>query len=220
MQTAPTQYPAKTRRAGFTLIELMIASTVSIILIGSVLVLLIQSVKEQRLCLACATVEEKAALLQANICSCLRSNSAGMGITPDGSTAVSDANGNFLGYHAINFYNVDLAGSSHMQRIAFDPASGIVTYIPSAGPSGTVITWWTNTHTAVLSQLLFNVEQNPDLSLNSSVVSVRFEINDNLYSSSYSHAYTTNSPLSTTTSLSTGPASIYRSFSVKLRSNN
>ena len=159
----------------------MIASAVSLLLLGSVLVLLIQSVKEQRLCLACATVEQKAALLQANICSCLRSNSAGMGVSPDYSTVVNDAHGNLLGYNAIYFFLVNLDGSSYAQRIGFDPSTGNVNYIPNSASMGASVLWWTNTPTAVLQQLVFNLEQNPDLSPNSSLVSVRLVMNDNQY---------------------------------------
>jgi len=217
MRIAPRTTSAQRPRAGFTLPELLIASTVSIILIGSVILLLIQVVREQRTCLACATVEQKAALLQAAICGCLRSNSSGMGVKFADPSLVSDAAGNPLGYQTIQFFLGNPDGSYSTEQISF--TNGAVTYIPDMRSLSSAVQWMTNAPHCVLRQLLFQPECGEGYSMDASLVNIRLEMDDGGYSSSFSARHTTNATDSIATSFSSGPAGIYRSFSVQLRSN-
>jgi Tfp pilus assembly protein PilV len=209
MRIVSTHRPASTTGAGFTLVEVLIAGFITCILMGGVMALLIQSLKEQRLSLACATVESKSAVLQAAICSCLRSNNS---MKTDGWSEVDDVNGNTLGFQGVTLFATSAGNAS--AEIYFDPTHGAVIYTNIA--SGGSSLWWTNSATATLSQLLFVPESKPNTAPNYTLVNVRMEINDNRFSSNFSIQNTTNSLNSTSVSFSNGAASLYRSFAIQM----
>jgi prepilin-type N-terminal cleavage/methylation domain-containing protein len=192
------------RRQAFTLIELMMASGIGLVFAGAVVALLYQAGVEQRSGLADATVEDKAYTLQENISSCLRIMSSNQGISPDYNTAATDSHGNLLGYQTIYVFLANANGSYTTEKIHFDPTTGAVVYTPNGSAPGTTILWMTNSPTVALRQLYFNTSFNPDGSLDSSLVNVRLQMDDN----GASRQNVTNNP-----------ASIYRSFSVQMRSD-
>lgn len=194
---------AKKARRAFTLPELMIAMVASLAITGTVFMLLVDTVYEQRNGLADTNVEEKAYLLRANITKVLRSMSANQGISGDGLTAVLDSNGNRLGFTSIEFWS-PTNGDYVMGTISYDTNSGAVVYTPNAANPSVQTVWMTNSTTKVLTQLLFNTSQNLDSSENNSLVNVTFAMNDNGFSQQGSV---------------NNPTYIYRSFSVQLRND-
>ena len=205
MLTHPIKRSGNARRSGFTLPELMIASVVGLAIGASVVIVLIQGAREQQRGLADTTVEEKAYLLQSSIASCLRTMSANQGVSPDYSTGLYDANGHLLGYQTIYFFYGNANGNYTTEKISVDLNSGRVTYTPDVSRPSSNIVWMTNGATVALRQLCFNTSLNPDGSFNSSLVNVQFLMDDN----GASHQSQNNNP-----------ASIYRSFSVRLRGDS
>ncbi len=198
-----THLSATGGQRAFSLIELMMALGIGLVLGGTVILLLLQAAKEQRKGMVNATVEQKAYGLQANITACLRSASANQGITPDYSSGLLDASGNLLGYGTI-FVFCPTNGGYLTGLIQYTRASGRVLYTPNVLTPSTQQLWMTNSQTAALTNLCFSTSFNPDGSKNSSLVNVRFQMDDR----GYSQSNPTNNP-----------ASIYRSFSVQMRND-
>ena len=90
--TDPSPTPANRRwsgaRGGFTLIELLVSSGVSTLIVGSVMLLLIESAKEQRRGLADSTVERVACDLEDELMRTLRGMSATEGVVFSGSVTM------------------------------------------------------------------------------------------------------------------------------------
>jgi len=191
------------RRRAFTLVELMVAVGIGAPVAGTVVLLLVQAGVEQRRGLADTTVEESAYVLQAKISSCLRTMSCNQGLTPDYSSSLNDANGNLLGYQTVFVFYSNTNGSYTTGQIRFVSSSGVV-YTPDVSNPTQQFVWMTNSPTVTLRKLRFSSSYNPDGSLNSSLVNVQFQMDDN----GYSHQNPINNP-----------ASIYRSFSVQMRSD-
>lgn len=194
------------RQRAFTLVELTIAVLLGLVLAGDVVALLYQSAVEQNRGAADVGVEGQAYVLQNTITSCIRSMSANQGITPDYTTGVSDSSGNFLGYETVYLFqaNPGSAGGYTTAKIHFNPATGHVTYTPNMATPSNRVTWSTNSPTLAVRKLYFSPSLNMDGSLDSSLVNVRLEMDDN------------GASLQNPTN---NPASIYRSFSVQMRSN-
>lgn len=193
-------------RGAFTLIELMVATLIGLVLAGDVVALLYQSAVEQKRGASNVTVEGQAYVLENTIKSCIRSMSANQGITPDYTTGATDSSGNFLGYQTVYLFlsNTNSTGGYTTARIHFNSATGQVMFTPNmANPTNPVI-WITNSPTLAVRKLCFSPSLNADGSLNSSLVNVRLQLDDN----GASMQNPTNNP-----------ASIYRSFSVQMRSN-
>ena len=204
MNLAVANVSRRISRQAFTLVELAVASTISIVIGGTVVLLVFQSATEQRKGYADTAVEQEAYTLEANITSCLRSMSANQGATPNYATQVSDSSGNPLGYQSIViFYPTN--GGYITGSINYIPATGQVIYTPNVLTPTTQIVWMTNSTTTLLTNLLFSTSFNPDGSQNSSLVNVQFQMNDN----GYSKQNPTNNP-----------ASLYRSFAVQMRNDN
>jgi prepilin-type N-terminal cleavage/methylation domain-containing protein len=203
MRTAGACNPIQARRRGFTLPELMVAMLAGLALTGTVFMLLIDTVYEQRDGLADTTVEEKAYLLRANITKTLRSMSANMGISPDGTTTVYDSFGNKLGYTSIVFWS-PTNGDYVLGTISYNTNSGAVIYTPNIASPSVQSVWMTNSPTKALKQFYFMTSQNIDGSQNNSLVNVVFEMYDNNFSQQGSV---------------NNPTDIYRNFSVQLRND-
>lgn len=207
MNMIPVQHSSHPLRKAFTLVELLVASSVGLVITGSVMLLLIQSALEQRRGLANATVEERAFGLQSRIASCLRTMSSSSGITPDYTAGISDTNHNFMGYQGVfcfHAYTLNGNVAYTTERISFDQVSGNVTYTPNTAQPNNVVLWMSNSPNTALRQLLFTPSFNLDGSLNSSLVNVYFLMDDN----GFSHQDPVNNP-----------TSICREFSIQLRNN-
>jgi prepilin-type N-terminal cleavage/methylation domain-containing protein len=204
MKIASTNIAARISRRAFTLVELMVAAAVGSLLAGGVLFLLFQTATEHLCGFSDMTVEEKAYTLQANITSCLHCMSANQGMHPTYSSAVNDANGNFLGYQTISvFYPTN--GAYITGSISYNSSTGQVIYTTNVLTPSIHTVWMTNSATAVLTECCFTYSQNLDGSQNNSLVNVYFQMNDNGYSQQASN---------------NNPASVFRNFSVQMRNDN
>jgi len=204
MKTTSTHILTRISRHGFTLVELMVATAVGIGLAGTVVLLLLQSAKEQRNGFADTSVEEKAYALQADLTSVLRCMSANYGFTPDNSSALYDNSGNKLGYKTI-FLFYPTNGNYITASISYNSTSGQVTYTPDTAQPSVQSVWMTNTATVALTELCFSYSLNLDGSQNNSLVNVLLQMNDNGFSQQ---------------NPSDNPASIYRNFSIQMRNDN
>ncbi|HEY3914367.1 MAG TPA: hypothetical protein VGN61_07770 [Verrucomicrobiae bacterium] len=204
MKTNKTHNRAQLSRHAFTLPELIIAMGVGLALSGTALVLQLITAQEERNGFSDTTVEEKAYTLEANITGCLRGMSASMGITPVWSTALYDTSGNLLGYQSISVF-FPTNGGYTTANINFNSTTGQVTYNPNTASSTGQVIWMSNTPSAVLTELCFNTSQNLDISPDSSLVRVLFEMNDNGYSQQ---------------NPSNNMSSVYRNFSVQMRNDD
>jgi len=205
MKTASTNIAKRVSRRAFTLVELLVASTVGAGLAGIVVLLLAQSATEARSGFADTTVEEKAYTLQANITSCLRSMSANMGFNPNYASSLTDSNGTTLNeFQTITvFYPTN--GAYIDATISYNYSTGTVIYTPDDSIPSTTIVWMTNSATARLNKFYFTASANLDTSQNNSLVNVVFEMNDNGFSQQPQN---------------NNPASVFRSFSVQMRNDN
>ena len=204
MRTCSLSIPVAHARRAFTLVELLVAATVGLGLAGTVVLLLLQSATEQRNGFADTTVEEKAYVLQANITACLRSMSANQGMTPVWSSALYNTNGILLGYQSVCVFSPS-NGAYIMANITFNPSTGQVTYTPDVTNPSAQTQWMTNNSSAVVTQLCFSTSLDLDGSVNSSLVNVLLQMNDNGFSQQ---------------NPANNPTSIYRNFSVQMRNDN
>jgi prepilin-type N-terminal cleavage/methylation domain-containing protein len=189
-------------RRAFTLVELMVAMSIGVILAGTVVLLLVQAATEERHGYSDMTVEERAYTLQANITSCLRGSSAGLGMTPNNGSQVLSG-GYIIGYTSIYVFKPNANGSAFTTaQISADLISGAVVYTPDTSVPANQILWMTNSPGVVLRQLYFMYSGNLDGSQNNQLVNVTFQMDDN----GYSQQNATNNV-----------ANIQRSFSVQMR---
>jgi prepilin-type N-terminal cleavage/methylation domain-containing protein len=204
MKPASTAVTDGLLQRGFTLVELLVAITVGVGLSGAVVMLLVRCATEQRNGLADTTVEAAAYALEANITGCLRSMSANQGLTPNYASAISDTNGNLLGYQSV-FVFYPSNGTYTTASISYDPSSGQVLYTSNTLTPSTQTLWMTNSAAVALTEFYFSTSLNLDGSQNNSLVNVVFQMNDNGFSQQ--------SPVN-------NPASIMRNFSVQMRNDN
>lgn len=195
--------PREHRRA-FTIPEVLVGILIGLPVAGTVVFLLLQAGSEQLRGLAGTTVEQSAYRLQANISGCMRGVSCTQGLTPDHTSQLTDGNGNLLGYQKVFVFRPKPDGTYTTEQIRFDSTTGRVVYIPDMSAPTNQVLWMTNSPSVALRQLCFTPSYNPDGSLNSSLVNVRFQMDDNGCSR---HSPTNN------------PANIYRSFAIQMRSD-
>jgi prepilin-type N-terminal cleavage/methylation domain-containing protein len=190
-------------RGAFTLVELMVAMSVGVILAGTVVLLLVQAGTEEQRGYADSTVEERAYILQADITSCLRGMSSGYGITGSSTNQIANTNG-VAWYTKIYVFHPDVTGANFTTAmINADLATGAVVYTPNIAVPGTTIVWMTNSPSVKLGQFYFATYPNLDgTTLNSSLVYVTFQMDDNGYSRQ---------------NVNDNIANIKRSFSVQMR---
>jgi type II secretory pathway pseudopilin PulG len=200
MKLSPTNAAKRVFQQGFTLVELVVSTGISVLLGGSVVLLLVQSATEQRNGYAANTVEEQAYILESSITGCLRTMSANQGMSPVGSTAYVTG-GITNGYNSvILFYPTN--GGYYTAEISYNSTNGQVFYIPNTSAPTTQVTWFSNSTSAALTALYFWGSYNLDGSHNNSLINVAFEMSDNGFSQ---HSPTNN------------PANVFRSFSVQMR---
>jgi hypothetical protein len=183
----------------------MVASAIALGISGSMIFLLLQGAAEQRRGLASATVEQSANFLQSSIVNCLRGMSANQGLSPNYTSALLDANGHLLGYQTVFVFYANADGSYTTQQISVDARSGRVTYTPDVSKPASTVLWMTNGVNVALRQLCFSTSFNPDGSLNSSLVNVQFNMDDNGATQQGSNNNST---------------SLFRTFSVRMRSDS
>jgi prepilin-type N-terminal cleavage/methylation domain-containing protein len=201
MRLRPTSLIRRVSQRAFTLVELIVATAISVVLGGSVVLLLVQAAQEQRNGYSDTTVEEAAFLLEANITSALRSMSSNQGLSPITSSLVT--NGIPNAYNSVLVF-APSNGLYITASITYSPSTGQVTYVPNTAVPTTQVIWMTNSPSAALTELYFSSSQNLDGSFNTSLVNVVFEMTDN----GFSQQGTVNNP-----------TVLFRNFSVQMRSD-
>jgi prepilin-type N-terminal cleavage/methylation domain-containing protein len=205
MKIISTSMNAGRFNRAFTLVEVLVATSIGCVLAGAVLLLLCQTATEQRYGYSDMTVEEKAYTLEANMTSCLRSMSATQGMTPNYSSGYYNAGGTLLGYQSVYiFYPSN--GTYVMGNINYNSTNGTVTYISNTlSPNTSSTVWAVSNSVAALTECYFTSSFNPDGSQNNSLVNVQFQMSDNGFSQQPAN---------------NNPASLYRNFSVQMRNDN
>jgi len=195
----PPPSPARHRR-GFTLIELIVASSIAGLVLGVTMILLLASAKENKRGVADASVEVAASDLQNRIIFYLREMSATEGVI-FANTATNNS-GAQVGYKSIIVARGP-APDNPRQQISFDASQGKVTYNPTwGGTNSPVVLIQTNSHQA-LRLLAFSPSIKPDGRTDNALVNVILKLDDN----GSSGRGTAN------------PANVCRTFAVRMRNN-
>jgi prepilin-type N-terminal cleavage/methylation domain-containing protein len=189
---------------GFTMVELLVASSLAALVAGTAMLLLIQSAKENKRGVADATVEQMSSDLQNKIIQDLRVMSAGEGVIF--SSPATNPSGTILGYQNIIVARGP-APDYPRQQISFDPGTGRVLYNSNlSSTNAPAILVQTNSR-AVVRVLSFSPSLKTDGTADNALVNVLIEMDDNGSSGRFG------------TSHSNNPANVWRSFAVKMRNN-
>jgi prepilin-type N-terminal cleavage/methylation domain-containing protein len=197
--------PRDTQR-GFTLTELMVGMVAGLLIAGSMMLLLIQSAREQYRGVADATVEEVTATLQTEIIRCLRGMSANEGVVF--SSPATNSGAVYQGFQRVVMAHGPVPDYPR-EDIRFDPQAGTLTYDPNLTITGNErVFLQSRTNAFMLRNVCFFPSLKPDGSLDNSLVNVVIELDDNrssrrpglLSSPSY-------------------PARVQRTFAVKMRNH-
>ena len=177
-------------KPGFTLIEMLVASSIATLLGGVILLLLLQSAREGRRGFADATVEEAVAGLQSQILAHLRITSANEGVIFASPSSVIFARGPAPDYPR--------------EQITFNAGTGQVLYYSNRNTSTSQVVLHQNKPNVVLRQLGFSPSIKPDGTTNCALINVLINMDDNGASGRPAGG---------------NPASIWRTFSVEMRNN-
>jgi len=186
-------------RRGFTLVELMVAIAIGMVVLGSTMILLLESAKEQKRGLADATVEQAAADLESRLIGYLRVMSAREGIIF--SVPAKDTGGNVIGYSSI----IGAQGPAPdypRQQITFDANTGKVLFYANRTLTNAATMIIKNQRNLAVRQACFSPSLKLDGTTDNSLINVLLRLDDNGASGR---------------TLSPNPASVWRTFSVRMR---
>lgn len=190
------------RRRGFTIPELIIAGAVGMMITGTMMLLLIESAKEQYRGVADATVEEAANDLQSQMIKYLRSMSANEGMVF--AQPVTNVGAVFKGYQRVIVAHGP-APDYPREEIRFDPQANSVTYNPNLSTTNNLqVVLQSRPAAFMLRNLCFLPAWREDGMPDNSLVFVVIELDDNGSSRRTAHA---------------NPAHVQRTFAVKMRNN-
>ncbi len=195
--------PVRRRCSAFTLVEVLVASSIGVMVAGTTMVLLLASAQEEYRGLADTTVEQEASNLSSRITQCLRMMSASQGVVFD-TTQPETEGGAIVGWRRI----VVAAGPAPdypRVELKFNPTTGKVTYNPDCSNAGNAQILFQNNSEAVVRRLYFWPSFRADGRQDNTLVNVLIDIDDN------------NSSRRNLASSDQNPSSIERSFSVKMR---
>lgn len=188
----------KNRRHGFTLVELLVASSVAAMIAGTAVLLLMQSAIENKRGFADATLEQEASNLQDKIIQILHGMSANEGTYYYGA--------------AVNGYypNIIVARGSTLdlfprEQLSFDQGTRRALYNSNFPAAGTTTLLARTNSNAVVRFLGFSPAFKPDGTVDNSLVGVLIKMDDNGSSGRIG------------ASRSNNPACIWRSFAVRMR---
>ncbi len=184
---------------GFTLLELMVASSVGTMIAAGSLLLLLESAKEDRRGFADANVEQSASVLQSKLMGYVRVMSATEGVVF--ATPATGESGTLLGYKSL----IMARGPDYpREEISFNPTDGRVLYKPNRGTTAGQIMLMQNGGNVALRILCFSPSLKTDGTPDNALVNVFFKMDDQGFSRRPADQ---------------NPASICRSFSVRMRNN-
>jgi len=164
-------------------------------------ILLLESAREERRGFADATVEQAAAKLQTQIIACLRVMSASEGVIFY--APATDSAGATNGFTSIILAEGP-APDYPREQITFDAPTGKVLYYPNRSATNTAITMIGNGSGVVIRQVCFSPSLKSDGSPDNALINVLIKLDDNGASGR---------------TVMPNPASIWRSFSVRMRNN-
>ena len=177
-------------RQAFTLIEVLVASSIATFIMGATLLLLLESAQENRRGYADATVEEAAAGLEGQLLARLRVTSANEGIIFASPSSIIFARGP--------------APDFPREQISFDATAGTVYYYSNRLVLSNGVSLYQNRTNIALRQLTFSPSIKPDGTTNAALINVLLKLDDN---GSSGRSPTNN------------PASIWRTFAVDMRNH-
>lgn len=158
--------------AGGILIEILIATTIGITVLGSIFALIAAVAREQRSQLACAYVEQEANLLEDKITRLIRSMSA------TETVALSDlVSGSSTFYRQVTMARA--ATPAPRERLAYTANNTTCTYIPNIASGSGYATLNAPTASAVLRNMYFYISEKMDGTPDGSAVTVFFQMDDN-----------------------------------------
>lgn len=189
---------------GFTMVELLVASSVAALVAGTAMLLLIQSAKENRRGVADATVEQVSSDLQNKIIQYLRVMSASEGVVF--SSPATNPSGTLLGYQSIIVARGP-APDYPRQQISFNPGTGRVLYKSNLSSTNAAAILVQTNSRAVVRVLSFTPSLKTDGTPDNALVNVLIKMDDNGSSGRFG------------SSRSNNPANVWRSFAVKMRNN-
>ena len=179
----------------------MVAASLGTIVIAGPMVLLLESAREQRRGLADATVEQTAGKLQSQLVGYLRAMSANESVIF--SVPTTNSEGAIIGFTSI-ILAAGAAPEFPRQQITFDAGTGKVLYYPNRSLPNTAIVLVKNQPSVVVRQVCFSPSLKTDGTPDNSLINVLIKLDDN---GSSGRTVTPN------------PASIWRTFSVRMRNN-
>lgn len=189
------------RRRAFTLVELLIASSIGLLIAGGVMLLLIESTKEMYRDVADETVQQAAGDLESKLARCLRGMSAAESVvfaTPASSTGPGT-----------NWFRRIIvargpAPGFPREEIRFDTNSAAALYFPNRLLTNNTVLLQSRAGSYALRDLYFYPSFEEDGTLDSSLIYVVFDIDDDGYSRTPGAA---------------NFAKVQRTFAVKMRNN-
>lgn len=194
--------PARKRQQAFTLAELMITSSVATLVLGSVMVLLLQTAMEHRRGLAEATLEQEVGGLQNGVLRILRSMSAEQGAIA--SDPVTTGQGSILGFRRV----VVARGSAPefpREAVFFDANTRRVIHDPNLAMSGDEqVLMESRPGSYVLRDVYFLPSIKSDSTPDPSLLNIVIELDDDGFSASARPG-------------STNVTTLLRTFTVKMR---
>ncbi len=162
------------RTSATTLIELLVSSSVAVLVVGTLMMLVLEVAKEQRRGLVDATLQIQANLVEDKVTRLLRFMSAQEGVqtnnlvsagSPFARTIVVAGGPSGSGYKR--------------QQISYDPAAMILTHWPDRTATGNQVQIFKATNAAVLRNFYFFLSSKLDGSLDSATINVFMQMDDN-----------------------------------------
>jgi hypothetical protein len=203
MKLFSSRQPPAVTQQGFTLAELVIASSVGVLIAGTMMFLLIESAAEQYRGISDANVEQASSSLEMQIIQRLRSMSANEGVVY--ASPLTNGGSLFPAYRRIIVARGPWP-TYPREEIRFDNANNCAIHLPNvSAATNQQVLLQANSSAYVLRNLCFFPALKADGTADSSLVNVVIELDDN----GSSRRQCTNS----------NPARVQRTFSVKMRNS-
>ncbi len=170
---APSAHPAPAR-LGFTIMEVLMAASISVLVVGALLALVFQMALEQKYGLADGSVQSKAGLVEDRITQILRTMS-----TTESTEFVTPVSGNPSRFRRII---IAQSASSPRQELSFDPSNGKLIHDPNRNVDGDQVTLFQADKMTALRDVQFYPSLKPGNLPDRSTINVILKFDDDGYS--------------------------------------